>query len=248
MFLARRYVTGDGPRKPIHSGPSCRAASHVNPRNLAHVRLPSSIFQVIIRSVVTRGVCCVLAPAHALDVPSISSFDMAQIVLDNVAWVYLSLFIIWNVAFIAGLTFLWTHRQLPSLRMRRIPLLLTGLFFLHAYGGISFVQDPFGAYFPCTAEFWVMSIILPFGFALFQTSNSQFLFMATRQKHFAHTSSLTHREPIDEKTAQTIVNSRWRRVLAGLRPGDNIDRTLVSIGLGMVVQVSHEPIMPRHHH
>ena len=164
--------------------------------------------------------------------------NMAQIPLDGIAWMYISFFIIWNITFVAGLIFLWTHRQLPSLRMRRIPLLLAGLSLLHVYGNLCMLTYPFGAYVPCSFNFWLMSIWLPLGIALFHASNSQFLSLVGRQKQFARMSSITHRKPIDEETAQTLTNSAWRRVLAGLRYGDTTDRTLVSIGIGMVIQVS----------
>lgn len=159
---------------------------------------------------------------------------MSRIAVDSIGWVYLSLFIVWNVVFAGSLIFLWTHRQLPSLRMRRIPFLIAGLSSLHIYGAICMISYPLGAYVPCSTNFWVMSIYLPFGIALFHASNSQFMYLASRQKRFAHSSSAT---TIDEKTAEAIASSPWKRVFAGLRRGDSIDSTLVTIGLGMVVQV-----------
>ncbi|KAF2830317.1 hypothetical protein CC86DRAFT_159850 [Ophiobolus disseminans] len=159
---------------------------------------------------------------------------MARIILDGIGWTYMSLFIVWNLAFAASMNYLWTHRQLPSLRMRRVPLLLAGLTSLHIYGAVSMLSYSIGPYVPCAANFWVMSIYLPFGIALFHASNSQFLYLASRQKHFARSGSLTS---IDEETAEAIASSPWRRVFAGLGRADNIDRTLVSIGLGMIVQL-----------
>jgi hypothetical protein len=96
---------------------------------------------------------------------------------------------------------------------------------------------PFGAVFPCSVEFWAMSILVPLGMALFHASNSQFLHLASRQKHFARMSSLKDHEPIDEKKAQEVVNSRWKRILNGVERADNIERTLIFIGIGMAVQV-----------
>lgn len=165
---------------------------------------------------------------------------MPQVVLDNVGWTYLGLFIVWNVALAVGMTFLWQHRQLPSLRMRKIPLLLTGVFSLHIYGALCILAYPVGAFFSCTVEFWVMSIWLPFGIALFHAANSQFLHLASRQKHYAHMSVLRHAKSIDEEKAEAIANSRWRRVVAGLERADNINQTLIMIGVGLVIQVSEE--------
>ena len=41
-----------------------------------------------------------------------------------------------------------------------------------------------------------------------------------------------------EKKAQEVVNSRWKRILNGVERADNIERTLIFIGIGMAVQVS----------
>jgi hypothetical protein len=98
---------------------------------------------------------------------------------------------------------------------------------------------PFGAAFDCSAEFWIMSILVPLGMALFHASNSQFLHLASRQKQFARMSSLKDHEPIDEKKAQEVVNSRWKRILNGVERADNIERTLIFIGIGMAVEVSN---------
>lgn len=173
-----------------------------------------------------------------LAVLTLSTFIMVQLVFDRIGWAYMALFIVWNLALAAGMTFLWIHRELPSLKMRRIPLLLAGVFSLHVYAALCIIVYPVGAAFNCTVEFWVMSIWLPFGIALFHASNSQFLHLASRQKHFASMSSLKDRKSIDETRAQAIASSRWSRIFAGLERADNINRTLIGIGIGMVVQVN----------
>jgi hypothetical protein len=165
---------------------------------------------------------------------------MPQVVLDNIGWTYLGLLIVWNVALVGGMTFLWRHRQLPSLRMRKVPLLFAGIFSLHVYGTLCIIAYPVGAFFSCTVEFWVMSIWLPIGIALFHAANSQFLHLASRQKHFAHMSVLRQTKSIDQEKAEAIANSRWKRVFAGLERADNIDQTLVMISVGMVIQVSEQ--------
>ena len=85
-----------------------------------------------------------------------------------------------------------------------------------------------------------MSIYLPLGIALFHAANSQFLHLASRQKHFAHMGSLKDRKSINEEKAQETSSSRWKRVVAGVERADNIERTLVFIGVGLALQVSLE--------
>lgn len=81
-----------------------------------------------------------------------------------------------------------------------------------------------------------MSIYLPLGIALFHAANTQFLHIASRQKHFARMSSLKEHTSINEEKAQEVSNSRWRRIVAGVERADNIGRTLIFIGIGMAVQ------------
>jgi hypothetical protein len=65
------------------------------------------------------------------------------------------------------------------------------------------------------------------------------MYLASRQKSFARMSSLRDHKPIDEKTAQEIGNNRWKRIVHGVERADNIQRTLLCIGVGMAVQVSY---------
>lgn len=59
-----------------------------------------------------------------------------QVMLGPLGWAYTIIFIVWNVLFFACLAFLWAHRQHPSLRIRRLPLLFAGTIPLHIYGSI----------------------------------------------------------------------------------------------------------------
>ncbi|KAF5853064.1 hypothetical protein GGP41_001662 [Bipolaris sorokiniana] len=162
----------------------------------------------------------------------------AHVMLDTLGWVYTSIFITWNVVFVACLVFLWFHRQHPSLRIRRLPLLFAGIIPLHAYGSICCLAYVIGPIVSCSVEFWMMSILVPVGMALFHASNSQFLHIASRQKQFARMSSLKDHAPVDEKAAQEVANSRWRRIAQGLERADKIKRTLIFIGIGMAFQLA----------
>ncbi|KAH8642040.1 hypothetical protein IG631_04981 [Alternaria alternata] len=165
--------------------------------------------------------------------------------LDRVGWTYITIFIIWNILTFTGVSFLWAHRKHPSVRMRRLPVLFAGIGVLHIYGSLCCLAYPIGPAVPCSLEFWMMSVTVPLGMALFHASNSQFLHLASRQKQFARMSSLKDHEPIDEKKAQEVVNSRWKRIMNGVERADNIERTLIFIGIGMAVQLTHESARPR---
>ena len=124
--------------------------------------------------------------------------------------------------------------------MRKLPLLFAGVGALHIYGAISIWAYPFGAYFPCTVIFWMMSILVPVGMALFQASNTQFLHVASRQKQLAHMSTLSDssKKPISEKEAASMADNRLKRILSGVERADKVDRSLLFIGFGMILQVS----------
>jgi hypothetical protein len=153
---------------------------------------------------------------------------MTQMHLDAVGWTYMGLFIVWNLALAGGMAFLWHKRQLPS---------------LHVYAMLCVIAYPISDYISCTLEFWVMSILVPLGIALFQAANSQFLHMASRQKQFARMSTLKDHKHINEEKAQSRANSRWSRIRAGVERADNINQTLILIGIGMVVQVRFAPMI-----
>ncbi|KAJ4351098.1 hypothetical protein N0V95_004145 [Ascochyta clinopodiicola] len=164
------------------------------------------------------------------------AFEKAQ--LGPLGWFYLAFVICWNVSLVAAMGFLWRHRELPSIRMRRIPLLFAGVTALHVYGAISIFAYPFGAYFPCSVIFWMMSILVPFGMAMFQAANTQFLHVASRQKQLAHMSTLKDHKPISEKQAEAIGNNRFKRIVSGVERADRVGRSLIFIGAGMVIQVA----------
>jgi hypothetical protein len=162
---------------------------------------------------------------------------MAQAMLDTLGWTYIGLAMAWTVSLILGMLFLHHHRHLPCLQIRRLPLVFVGVSSLHAYGAVCAIVYVIGPLAPCTAEFWLMSVYLPFGIAMFHAANSQFLHIASRQKQFARMRALSDPKPVDEKKAERLANSRFRRILRGVERADKIDRMMVWIGIGLVAQV-----------
>lgn len=83
--------------------------------------------------------------------------------------------VLYSIFFYAACTFLWLQRNNPAIRMRKIGLALLSVLVLHVYLVIIFVVYPLNGTFPCSLEFWVMSIYLPLGVGLFQAQNQQLL-------------------------------------------------------------------------
>lgn len=111
-----------------------------------------------------------------------------------------------------------------------------GSFMLHRVLG-----DEVGTLFLSMPVLKLKSIYLPFGIAMFQAANSQFLHVASRQKQYAHLRSLSDQKPLAEEQAERLANSRWRRILRGVERADRIDRMMVFIAVGLGFQV----IIPR---
>lgn len=171
---------------------------------------------------------------------------MAQAMLDTLGWTYIGLATAWTVSLILGMLFLHHRRHLPCLQIRRVPLVFVCVSSLHAYGAACTIVYVIGPLVSCTAEFWLMSIYLPFGIAMFHAANSQFLHIASRQKQFTHMRALSNPKPVDEKKAGSLANSRFRRILRGVERADKIDRMMVWIGVGLVAQVRLPWILTRY--
>ncbi|KAL8852056.1 MAG: hypothetical protein Q9221_003081 [Calogaya cf. arnoldii] len=77
---------------------------------------------------------------------------------------------------------LWKQRDHPIIRMRKIPMAIAAVLVLHVYVVIILIVYPLNGYFPCNAEFWIMSIYLPIGVGLFQAQNQQLLLISRGQQ------------------------------------------------------------------
>jgi hypothetical protein len=162
---------------------------------------------------------------------------MAQANLDTLGKTYIGLTVAWTCTLLAGISFLWYHRRLPCLQIRRLPLVFLAVSALHAYGAACLVGYVIAPLLVCTVEYWIMSIWLPFGIAMFHASNSQFLHIASRQKQYIRTSSLAGNPPMKEAQAERLAHSRFRRIVHGVERADRIDRMMIWIGAGLIVQV-----------
>lgn len=97
--------------------------------------------------------------------------------------IFLVVFTVLYTLLVLGLSsVLWTWRNHPVIRMRRVTLAIAAVLVLHVYVIIVLLVYPWNGHFPCSAEFWIMSIYLPIGIGLFQASNQQLLRISRDQK------------------------------------------------------------------
>jgi hypothetical protein len=142
---------------------------------------------------------------------------------------YISFAIAWTVILYAGAAWLYMHRHIPYLKMRNIPLALAAVTFLHIYLVKILLAYTTNGHFPCSIEFWIMSIYLPFGIAFFQANLSQLLSIATQQRRLLE-GSRNVKNPQKGKWTVKELGARWK----GTTP---LVKTYVCIGVGMVCQV-----------
>ncbi|KAL8663011.1 MAG: hypothetical protein Q9202_004241 [Teloschistes flavicans] len=78
---------------------------------------------------------------------------------------------------------LFKYRNEPVIRMRKVPLSIAATLTLHVYTTLVLLVYPINQYWPCNAEFWIMSIYLPIGIGLFQAQNQVLLRTSRGQQH-----------------------------------------------------------------
>lgn len=161
---------------------------------------------------------------------------MAASSYDALGWFYIGFTIVWSLLLFAGMAFLRRHRQLPFLQIRKLGLIFCAVILLHLYAISCTLGITYGTMVPCEAQFWVMSIYLPFGMALLQAANSQFQYIAGQQRRFASLGNLEEREVSEKSTPIDQALPWYKRAAIKCRNADKPTRTLVYIGLGMVVQ------------
>lgn len=148
---------------------------------------------------------------------------------DDLGKFFAAFAISWTVILYSGIAWLLYYHKLPSIRMRNVPLIIASTTCLHVYLIKIVLAYTTNGNFLCSAEFWIMSIYLPFGIALFQANMVQLLSISTQQRKLLdgdRASILQHAHPAGLRG----IWSRWR----ALNP---LKQAYIFIGVGMVVQV-----------
>lgn len=150
---------------------------------------------------------------------------------DQLGWIYISIALSWTIILLAGIAFLISRRHLPFLRIRNVPLAVSAVAILHVYWVLCMCAYVLQGFFPCATEYWIMSVYLPLGIALFQACNTQLLHIADIQKRYAQGVGYGEKELESKKAA------KWKRYLAYASAGSRVKRTMALIAYGMCVQV-----------
>lgn len=163
-----------------------------------------------------------------------------EVTLNNGDWAYISAAVAWTVILYSGMAFLWRHRKLPQLQMRRLPLVFIAMISLHLYSIVVLIAFVLGPAYPCVLEYWVMSLLLPFGIAMFQLANSQFLWIAAQQRRFMTTTSLDDLKMASKKFSvlDGHTGTFKQRMMKRFKNVDPITRLIIWVGVAMGAQVS----------
>jgi len=140
---------------------------------------------------------------------------------------------VWTSLIASGMAYLWRKRKMSFLRIRSLYLSFAGIVMLHLYMTICQLAYIYGPIMPEVAEYWVMGLWLPFGIALFQAANSQFLEVAKAQKKYAQ-------QPEKRLSISEFTKNRGSggSLVSRLQRLDYEKRMLIYIGMAMLVQVS----------
>ncbi|KAF1998435.1 hypothetical protein P154DRAFT_578018 [Amniculicola lignicola CBS 123094] len=95
--------------------------------------------------------------------------------LDRLGITYVAVSIIYTLILGGELGLLYRHRHAFCVRIRNIKIVLAAVSMLHVYLIIVLLVYPQNGRFPCSAEFWIMSVFLPSGMAFFQACNARVL-------------------------------------------------------------------------
>lgn len=91
--------------------------------------------------------------------------------LDALADFYITFATIYTAALLLGLYILYPLRRTTAVRLRSFWKICSTVFTLHIYLVLIFIAYPLNGLYKCGAEFWIMSVVLPLGMALFQGEN-----------------------------------------------------------------------------
>jgi hypothetical protein len=160
--------------------------------------------------------------------------DWSSVVnFDVVGKTYVAFAVAWTGILFTGIGWLMLNRNLYFLKMRNIFLAIVSTSFLHLYLVKILLAYTTNGHFSCGAEFWIMSIYLPFGIALFQANMVQLQSVSNQQKKFLQGQGFLAREAVPLQLPQHGLRRLWK----GWREMTAARRAEILIGVGMVAQV-----------
>lgn len=88
--------------------------------------------------------------------------------IDALGITYVVASILYTLVLAGELYVLYCRRSAFCIRIRSLEVIFTSVTMLHVYLVLVLLVYPLNGRFPCSAEFWIMSVFLPSGMAIFQ--------------------------------------------------------------------------------
>ena len=139
--------------------------------------------------------------------------------------------VVYSTVLFVLLATVWVHRALPAIRIRDVPLMVTGILFLHVYLVIICSVYVINGRFPCGLEYWVMSLWFPLGIGFFQLQNAQLLIKSIEQN------DLLYGQILYKKIGRGP-DRFWQRFKYMWSNFNRQQRYAFCIGIAMAIQVS----------
>ena len=157
--------------------------------------------------------------------------QMGPAKLDMLGRFYVGFTSAWTAVLAAGIIYLIINRERQFLRIRNIPLGIAAVCVLHVYWVLGMMVYVFNGHFPCSAEFWIMSVYLPLGIALYQANSTQILHVAGLQKQYISTVPVT----VNKRNINAIRS--WKGLILKWKTLTITQRAMTLITIGTCLQV-----------
>lgn len=181
-----------------------------------------------------KGTITSSTPLAQVQSPFANGYDMAySFNTDGLGITYIAIVVAWTCLLLPAAIFLIRNRDQPYLRIRNIPLAVSAVATLHVYWVLCMIAYVLNGFFPCSTEFWIMSVYLPLGIALFQATNCQLLSIAAAQKRYVQGDVCAE---IKSSPSQKV--PAWRKWWEKIKAYNATKNTMAWIGVGITVQVS----------
>jgi len=151
--------------------------------------------------------------------------------LDHLGVVYIVLAAFWTTVLLAGSAALWRLRHHESIRKRKTGLTIAAVLILQIYWCSNMVIYPLNGAYPCSINYWVMSIYFPVGIALFALHNVQLLSISARQRDLRH-------HPFRRSDRLTLDHLKFWRYRSSWDHMTLLSQIYFGISVCIVVQVS----------
>lgn len=101
--------------------------------------------------------------------------------LDGYGISYIVFAVVYSVFLYAACIYLWLQRHHPVVKMRKVGLMLLSVLVIHVFCFMVFTLYTMNGAWPCSVEFWAMTLYLPIGIGLWQAQNQQLLIVSRQQ-------------------------------------------------------------------